>query len=100
VQAMSDAFLTAELAEFWVRSRNCPMCDEQLHAVAGASPSQHWLCSGCGHCWTLVHGQLHSVAPLTCPGCATNTKAKCLARFGARFPAFTGGGLPQETAPV
>jgi hypothetical protein len=33
---------------------------------------------------------------LTCQGCATHTKAECLSRFGARFPAFTGGGLPDE----
>jgi hypothetical protein len=96
VRVFGGTFLTAELAEFWVRSRGCPICDEELHAAASLTPMQHWLCPTCGHCWALLHGHLHSVDALTCQGCATHTKGECLSRFGARFPAFTGGGLPDE----
>ena len=96
VDLFADTFLTAELAEFWVRSRDCPFCDEKLHAAAGLAPSQHWLCSACGRCWALAHGHLHAVDPLTCQGCATRLKAECVSLFGARFPAFTCAGLPDE----
>ena len=50
MELFGETFMTAELAEFWVRSRDCPVCDEELHAVAGVSPSQHWLCTACGRC--------------------------------------------------
>ena len=96
MELFGDTFLTAQLAEFWVQSRSCPFCDEKVHAVASLSASHHWLCPACGRCWALVHGRLHGVDPLTCQGCATRTKAECLSRFGARVPAFTGGGLPDE----
>jgi hypothetical protein len=101
VELFGDTFLAPELAVSWVPSRGCPVCDEELHAVARLSPSQHWLCGGCGRCWALVHGHLHGVDVLTCQGCATRTKAECLSRFGERFPAFTGGGCPDDaTYPV
>ena len=96
MELFGDTFLKAELAESWVRSRGCPICDEELLAAARLAPSQHWLCRACGHCWVLVHGHLHRVDALTCQGCATRTKAECLSLFGARFPAFTGGGIPDE----
>jgi hypothetical protein len=91
-----DTFLTADLAEFWVRSRACPACNERLHTVARLSSAPHWLCAGCGRCFALVHGNLHRVDSLTCEGCATRTKSECLSQFGAQFPAFTCGGLPDD----
>lgn len=96
MELLSDTFLAPELAKSWVPLRGCPVCDEELHPVARFSPSQHWLCAACGRCWALVHGHLHGVAALTCEGCATRTKAECLSRFGARFPAFTGGSPPAD----
>jgi hypothetical protein len=93
----ADTFLIAKLAESLGRLRDCPICEEELHGVAGLTPSQHWLCPACGHCWELVHGRLQGVDTLTCQGCATRTKNECLSLFGARFPAFTGGGLPDAS---
>jgi hypothetical protein len=96
VEPFGDTFMTAELAESWFRSRDCPTCEGELDTVASRSPSQHWLCAACGRCWAMVHGHLHGVDALSCKGCATRTKAECISRFGTRFPAFTGGGLPHE----
>lgn len=96
MELFGDTFLAPELAVSWVRSRHCPVCEEELLAVARLSQSAHWLCAGCDRCWVLVHGHLHGVDTLTCEGCATRTKAECLERYGARFPAFTGGSVPDD----
>ena len=96
MEPFGDTFLPPELAVSWVPSRACPACAAELRAVTRLSPAHHWLCSGCGRCWTLVHGNLRGVDTFTCEGCATRTKAECLARVGADFPSFTCGGLPDD----
>jgi hypothetical protein len=91
MERFDERFIPGGLREFSAGSQRCPRCVwPYLYRVASLDQA-HWLCSSCGHCFYLDHGNLRSVDPVTCHGCAARNKHDCVTLLQHEFPHFGAG---------
>jgi hypothetical protein len=83
----ADTFAPQGVRESWFAAHPCPACRSQLSPVT-AFDETHYLCGGCGACWRAHNGNLRSVDPLGCHGCAAKGKRECLIELQEHFPRF------------
>lgn len=70
------------------QAHGCPTCGAAPLVRVEECESVHWLCRNCGHCYQVVSRALHSVDPIACAGCASQSKDACFEVLRADFPRF------------
>ncbi len=86
MELFGDSFVPSGLA-LTMRPR-CPRCVWTYLRPVSSPDATHFLCESCKHCWHFEHGRLRAVDPVTCHGCAEQSKADCIAVLAGAFPRF------------
>jgi hypothetical protein len=87
MEPFGDNFIPAP-RRIWSTLRTCPACSGLLQRVTTSTDASHLRCSGCGHCWNMVHGRMCRVDPIGCAGCCADRKRECLNLLQREFPRF------------
>ena len=75
-------------SERFVREHTCPSCGELALVRVRDCAEVHLLCRSCRRCWRNAPHSYLMVDPLSCSGCADQSKAVCLASLTEQFPHF------------
>jgi hypothetical protein len=100
MEVFGDTFIPAALRDAHARTQRCPRCVWPCLRPVASLDHAHWLCSSCGHCWHVEHGQLRPVDPVTCDGCSAPGKDDCIMLLQREFPRFAAGAPGAEPAYV
>ena len=91
MEVFDDTFVPAGLSDTWTAGRHCPRCVWPYLRNVRSLDQTHLLCESCGHCWSMEHGRLRAVDPLSCHGCAARNRTDCITLLQQEFPYFAAG---------